>query len=947
MEDLTSKLTGILAGETSGDETNSEGVSSYASADGGVPVTLVVSGGFGDRSHMVSRDGTNLLSTLALQGDDSSAATEATQFFLEQLADGQTRLKTADGQTLEIDVDPTTMGLVQGSGGMPVLLQVSPDGTLLQRDDVQIALAASEAPDDDTNTISELHKADNVTSSAQEDSEGPILNGGEPLPFRMFLQVGKEMRDDSSALDDMAQTSAGTTVAIVTPDGDESDAEDPPVPVVRHVERLEDFMDVVTTYRCKFCRFSCAWRSGLMSHFRSCHIAAPQENSAALPATTLTRSGSLITNTLPPEEPAPLHLPELPTVTTIAHPPAMPAADALVSPPTECPLNSAADTPAVEISSVLENSLRNSACIGGEALGLGAANEANVEDGQLGPAQERHIFICGQCSQGFGSLDACKEHMIEAHDLKVDEDTGVEPRKAPSGRKRGRARSTPLPTSLDAGAASGSNAGAGAFNPKQEMAALTGTLESVDRDMEDGADGLVKRKVRAPKSLDDDYLALPTKKKRTKKENTSEQLYRCGERSCGYRFRTEESLEYHVRCHAPAGTPGGRLYQCPECGEQRDHWRSLAMHLWRSHMLDLDLHRCNQCGYRTFSTFKLENHARIHSEERDFTCAQCGKGFKQLSQLRNHHVVHLDRKNTPHKRWYSQQTCDLCQRTFSDSKCLRKHHQAVHGKVKPYVCSFCGHMSARKAMLQLHLRQHTGEKPFACHQCDYRTGDHNSLRRHKMRHTGTKPYKCPHCPYACIQAISYKMHMKNKHPGLEGLFACSLCNFRSVSKENFTNHMSDHKRGILATSANIGVAATSVSVDGQSLQLPEGTLQQLEGILPGNLNAAQLIYSCLSALQQEGGPANLPPGVTTYSAGDGTQTITIQVPPSVVGSGGGDGGSPSLLGPPSEQDQFYLTVQQQEDGSMAYLSGEGLSQGAVEDDPESLKINSVHTAGGR
>lgn len=92
MEDLTSKLTGILAGETSGDETNSEGVSSYAGADGGVPVTLVVSGGFGDRSHMVSHDGTNLLSTLALQGDDSSAATEATQFFLEQLAGGCTIL---------------------------------------------------------------------------------------------------------------------------------------------------------------------------------------------------------------------------------------------------------------------------------------------------------------------------------------------------------------------------------------------------------------------------------------------------------------------------------------------------------------------------------------------------------------------------------------------------------------------------------------------------------------------------------------------------------------------------------------------------------------------------------------------------------------------------------------------------------------------------------------
>lgn len=35
---------------------------------------------------------------------------------------------------------------------------------------------------------------------------------------------------------------------------------------------LEDFMDVVTTYKCKFCRFSCHWKSGLVSHIRCCHI---------------------------------------------------------------------------------------------------------------------------------------------------------------------------------------------------------------------------------------------------------------------------------------------------------------------------------------------------------------------------------------------------------------------------------------------------------------------------------------------------------------------------------------------------------------------------------------------------------------------------------------------------------------------------------------------------
>lgn len=111
------------------------------------------------------------------------------------------------------------------------------------------------------------------------------------------------------------------------------------------------------------------------------------------------------------------------------------------------------------------------------------------------------------------------------------------------------------------------------------------------------------------------------------------------------------------------------------------------------------------------------------------------------------------------------------------------------------------------------------------------------------------------------------------------------------------------------------------------------------------MNAAQLIYSCLSALQQEGGSANLPPGVTTYSTGDGTQTITIQVPSSTAGD---DSGS-SLLATPAEQDQFYLTVQQQEDGSMAYLSGEGFSsQGAdMDDEGTGLKISAVHFTGSR
>merc|ERR1712109_397551 len=105
-----------------------------------------------------------------------------------------------------------------------------------------------------------------------------------------------------------------------------------------------------------------------------------------------------------------------------------------------------------------------------------------------------------------------------------------------------------------------------------------------------------------------------------------------------------------------------------------------------------------------------------------------------FGQLRNHSVTHMDKTRKTVPTWFAKKQCEICEKFFADSKCLKKHVQAVHSKLKPYSCRICNHQCARRAMLEMHMRKHTGEKP----------------------------YKCSQCPYASIQSAAFKRHVENK-----------------------------------------------------------------------------------------------------------------------------------------------------------------------------------------
>jgi len=105
---------------------------------------------------------------------------------------------------------------------------------------------------------------------------------------------------------------------------------------------------------------------------------------------------------------------------------------------------------------------------------------------------------------------------------------------------------------------------------------------------------------------------------------------------------------------------------------------------------------CETCGKQLPNKSQLSVHLRQHTGERPYKCTICSSSFKCLSTLRQHEVVHSEKK-------YS---CEVCLRKFS-----------------------------RPEKVRIHMRVHTGEKPYNCSKCHKKYQQKNDLNRHiKKKH---------------------------------------------------------------------------------------------------------------------------------------------------------------------------------------------------------------------
>ncbi|XP_077109727.1 uncharacterized protein LOC143766149 isoform X1 [Ranitomeya variabilis] len=267
---------------------------------------------------------------------------------------------------------------------------------------------------------------------------------------------------------------------------------------------------------------------------------------------------------------------------------------------------------------------------------------------------------------------------------------------------------------------------------------------------------------------------------------------------CGNCFTKKSSLVRHQKNHT-----GEKLFSCSECGKCYNQKSDLIAHQ-RTHTGEKPF-LCPVCGKCFYKKSSLVTHQRIHIEEMTLSNSEYEKCFTYSSKLNSHEKIHTEKtfstlanqfnwklnlvthqNSRTEEKPYSCSECGICFLYISD---LITHTQ-FHTGEKPFSCSECGKCFNKKSSFVRHQRSHTGEKPYSCSECGKRCNQKSDLITHQRIHTGEKPFLCSECGTSFTKKSSLVRHQRT-HTG-EKLFSCSDCGKCCNQKSDLIAHQRTH-----------------------------------------------------------------------------------------------------------------------------------------------------------
>ena len=300
---------------------------------------------------------------------------------------------------------------------------------------------------------------------------------------------------------------------------------------------------------------------------------------------------------------------------------------------------------------------------------------------------------------------------------------------------------------------------------------------------------------------DDFYLKFATLAKHLKEDHGQEHRFECSKCGAKFWFRVlflfhrcgeakgalekaamvdcsvcgkiiqKRGLENHLKIHVDE-----KPFKCPHCERRFLAHKNVLNHIKKNHKIREPV-ACEICGKMIKG--KMKNHLlRIHVVEKNFKCSQCPKAYASQEFL----SMHMKRHEKIHG-------CEDCGRKFSHAVELRNHLKS-HKNEKKFPCPICGDLFSRKDFVRRHtLRIHTQVNRVQCHFCDEMFKSNTTRVYHERRRhgQGEKTKKCPHCDMKFFTTSEVKLHKGRIHDNLRP-FKCDICGRRFFINYELKTH---------------------------------------------------------------------------------------------------------------------------------------------------------------
>lgn len=233
---------------------------------------------------------------------------------------------------------------------------------------------------------------------------------------------------------------------------------------------------------------------------------------------------------------------------------------------------------------------------------------------------------------------------------------------------------------------------------------------------------------------------------------------------CGRSFGTKYDLALHFKSIHDDSIKSMSRRTCQLCGKIFSKERNLQIHILAIH--NDKSFECELCAKKFSFKSAKERHLKVvHYNQRSHQCSHCKKFFGTKYDLRNH-IAYNHSSNPQEARKYY---CTICERSFTSSSALKRHHKGVHENIKQkgprdYRCKFCREIFANKYQKEKHIAQ--------------------------VHQDGLKPMRtCRLCNSDFQLCDDFKNHIES-HPNAH---ICLVCGIENADEEALTVHMEDHK----------------------------------------------------------------------------------------------------------------------------------------------------------